>query len=139
MHDYWLALIGGVMIGASAVLLMYLHGKILGVSGISSQLLPPVASDWPWRISFIVGLLLAAPVSVAIFNYAPPVEITGNYLLLAIGGLLVGVGTVIGSGCTSGHGVCGLPRLSVRSFVATATFMISAIATVAAVKYGLGL
>ena len=129
MHEYLQALIGGLMIGLAAVTVMASHGKIMGVSGIVSGLLPQSAVDWPWRVSFIAGVL-AAPILVALFaGRQPSVELTDNLPMLISGGLLVGLGTVIGNGCTSGHGVCGLGRLSKRSLVATATFMGAAIVT----------
>ncbi len=129
MHEYLQALIGGLMIGLAAVTVMASHGKIMGVSGIVSGLLPQSAVDWPWRVSFIAGVL-AAPILVALFaGRQPSVELTDNLPMLISGGLLVGLGTVIGNGCTSGHGVCGLGRLSKRSLVATATFMGTAIVT----------
>ena len=130
MHEYLLALAGGAMIGLAAVALMATQGSILGVSGILNQLLPPKSSATDWRISFVLGVLLAPILTMLITGYAPNVDITRNLPLLIIGGLLVGVGTVLGNGCTSGHGVCGLSRLSTRSLVATAIFMITAIATV---------
>ena len=126
------------MIGAAAVLLMATHGSIMGISGIASKLLPPVADDWQWRIIFLAGVLAAPIVSLAINGTQPAVEITGNVLLLAVGGLLVGFGTVTGNGCTSGHGVCGLSRFSVRSLVATGVFMLSAFLTVYTTHHVLG-
>ena len=130
MHEYILALTGGAMIGLAAVLLMATQGSILGVSGILSQLLPPKSSAADWRISFVLGVLVAPILTMLITGYTPTVDITSNLPLLIIGGVLVGVGTVLGNGCTSGHGVCGLSRLSTRSLVATVIFMITAIITV---------
>lgn len=135
MHDYTLALIGGAMIGFAAVLLMAAHGQIMGVSGIVNRLLPPVAKDWQWRALFITGVVLAPLVSFFITGGFPEVSITRNPFVLLIAGLIVGVGTVLGNGCTSGHGVCGLSRLSVRSIVATGIFMLSAIMTVFVVRH----
>ena len=117
---------------------MATHGSIMGISGIASKLLPPVADDWQWRIIFLAGVLAAPIVSLAINGTQPAVEITGNVLLLAVGGLLVGFGTVTGNGCTSGHGVCGLSRFSVRSLVATGVFMLSAFLTVYTTHHVLG-
>ena len=134
MYDYILALLGGAMIGMAAVMMMATHGKILGVSGIVSQLLPPFSTNENWRISFVLGVLAAPVAASLILGYRPAVEITSNLLLLIVGGLLVGIGTVMGSGCTSGHGVCGLSRLSTRSVVATAVFMLTAVATVFVVR-----
>ena len=135
MHEYALALIGGLMIGFAAVLLMAANGQILGVSGIVNRLLPPVAPDWHWRALFVLGVVLSPLVALAVTGALPTATITNNPIVLLIAGLLVGVGTVAGSGCTSGHGVCGLPRLSERSVVATAVFMFSAAITVFVVRH----
>lgn len=138
MHDYLLALIGGAMIGLSAVILMAIRGDIMGISGIVSRLLPPRPADWSWRVYFITGVLLAPLLYAGITGAMPTVEITTNPLLLMSGGLLVGIGTVTGNGCTSGHGVCGLSRFSSRSLVATCTFMATAFATVFLTRHLLG-
>jgi len=138
MHDFALALIGGMMIGTAAVLLYILNGRVMGVSGIASQLIPPMNIDWSWRVLFILGILCAAPLAILYSGNAPTVDITGNPLLLIGGGLLVGFGTVLGNGCTSGHGVCGLSRFSIRSAIATGIFMLSAIITVLVVKLFIG-
>jgi len=136
MHPYLLALIGGALIGLSAVLLMAFSGRIAGISGIVGGLLPPKpADDLAWRVAFIVGLLLA-PVILAFFTGddrigAPTV---GPALLIAAG-FLVGAGSALGNGCTSGHGICGLSRLSPRSAAAVATFMATAIITVSVVRH----
>ena len=127
--------VGGAMIGLSAVWLMASLGRIAGISGITSRLLPPNASGFSVGLPFIAGLLLAAPLYLA-FS-AQPIEhtVSSNLPLLAIAGLLVGFGSVYGNGCTSGHGVCGLARLSPRSLVATATFMATAVITVFLVRH----
>ncbi|MFT4726441.1 MAG: putative membrane protein YedE/YeeE [Granulosicoccus sp.] len=130
VHEYIPALLGGTMIGLAAVMLMATQGSILGVSGILSQLLPPKSKDADWRISFVFGVLVGPVLTMLVTSYRPTVDITNNLPLLIIGGLLVGVGTVLGNGCTSGHGVCGLSRLSTRSLIATTVFMITAIITV---------
>jgi len=130
MHDFILALAGGAMIGLSAVLLMATHGKIMGVSGILSQSLSSFSSGNHWRISFLLGVVAAPVLSMLIIGYKPVVEITGSVVLLIAGGILAGVGTVLGNGCTSGHGVCGVSRFSTRSIFATAVFMVTAIITV---------
>lgn len=135
MHDYVLALLGGAMIGGAAVLLMAAHGQILGVSGIVKRLLPPIGTDWHWRAMFITGVLLAPVVTLLLSGEFPEVSIVKNPIVLLIAGLIVGTGTAIGNGCTSGHGVCGLSRLSVRSVAATSVFMLSAIATVYVVRH----
>ncbi len=138
MHEYLFALLGGAMIGVATVMLMATHGRTLGVSGILKQLLPPFSAIENWRISFVLGVL-AAPFAASLFlGYRPVVEVTENILFLVAGGLLVGVGTVMGNGCTSGHGVCGLSRLSTRSIVATVVFMFSAIITVLVVRTATG-
>lgn len=138
MHEFLMAFLGGLMIGMAAVLLMATHGSIMGVSGIASKLLPPVATDWQWRIVFLAGVLVAPLIGYTISGAPPAVEITSNYALLVVGGLLVGFGTVIGNGCTSGHGVCGLSRFSIRSLVATGVFMLSAFVTVYITHHVLG-
>ncbi len=138
MHEIAMAFLGGLMIGTAAVLLMATHGSIMGISGIASKLLPPVADDWHWRIVFIAGVLAAPIAGYAISGARPAVEITGSVAVLIVGGLLVGFGTVTGNGCTSGHGVCGLSRFSVRSIVATGVFMLSAIVTVFITHHVLG-
>lgn len=135
MHEYVLALIGGLMIGTAAVLLMAANGQIMGVSGIVKRLLPPVATDWHWRALFVLGVVLSPLVASIFTGELPVVTITKNPFVLLIAGLIVGVGTVMGNGCTSGHGVCGLPRLSIRSMVATGTFMLSAAITVFLVRH----
>jgi uncharacterized membrane protein YedE/YeeE len=131
------ALIGGSMIGLAAVLLMAFHGRIAGMTGILAGLLPPVASDWPWRAAFILGAIVAPMVLVlvgATVSYDSPVPVPW----LVVGGLVVGVGVYFGAGCTSGHGVCGMARLSPRSIVATLTFMVSTAATVFVVRHVAG-
>ena len=138
MHEFLMAFLGGLMIGTAAVLLMATHGSIMGISGIASKLLPPVAEDWHWRIVFIAGILAAPIMAYAISGTRPAVEITGSVAVLIVGGLLVGFGTVTGNGCTSGHGVCGLSRFSVRSIVATGVFMLTAIVTVYITHHVLG-
>jgi uncharacterized membrane protein YedE/YeeE len=136
MHPYVIALIGGGLIGVSAVLLMALTGRIAGISGIVSGLLPPKpADDRTWRIAFVLGLLLA-PTLLAIFTGDNRIGVptAGPFVLIAAG-LLVGVGTAIGNGCTSGHGICGISRLSMRSVAATATFVATAMITVFIVRH----
>jgi uncharacterized membrane protein YedE/YeeE len=122
----WASLAGGVLIGVAAAMLVLLSGRIAGISGIVGGLLRPVRGDAAWRVAFIAGLL-AAPLML---GQAVPARIDAGTGMLAIAGLLVGIGTSVGSGCTSGHGVCGLSRLSPRSLVATAAFMLAGIATV---------
>lgn len=117
------ALAGGVMIGLAAALLLLLNGRIAGISGIVGGLLqPPRKGDVAWRIAFVLGLLLA-PLLYQMFAALPESRIEADWATLVVAGLLVGLGSRIGSGCTSGHGVCGLSRLSPRSLLATLTFM----------------
>ena len=122
---------GGALIGLSAVLLMALSGRIAGVSGIAARLFPPYEdAELAGRLAFVAGLI-AAPVVVLLASGQLPAQIIqANGSILVVGGFLVGFGSVWGSGCTSGHGVCGISRLSIRSFVATITFMAAGFATV---------
>lgn len=129
------------MIGAAALLLMATVGKIAGISGIVSRLLPPMnaeANTLKESLSFVVGLLVAAPLYKLSTGSLPDQTITASVSILAVAGFLVGFGTVLSNGCTSGHGVCGLSRLSVRSIAATATFMIAAALTVYAMRHVIG-
>lgn len=129
MFTYWPSLVGGMLIGLAAAMFFILAGRIAGISGIVGGLLPPARNDTDWRIAFVAGLL-AAPAVAAVSGMTPSMTVTGNVALLIVAGLLVGLGTSVGSGCTSGHGVCGIARLSQRSIVATAVFMASAAVTV---------
>ena len=133
----WAALSGGLLIGLSAALFILFFGRVLGISGIVGGLLRPVAGDTGWRIAFVLGIF-AAPWVWLLF--ANPVEVTieASTPTLIIAGLLVGIGTRYGSGCTSGHGVCGLSRLSPRSLVATLGFMATGFITVYVVRHLLG-
>jgi uncharacterized protein len=125
------SLIGGALIGFSAVMLMALNGRIAGVSGIAANLFPPHAdSEFAGRLAFIAGLVAAPVVVLVAIGRLPAQTIQANGTMLIVAGFLVGFGTVWGSGCTSGHGVCGLSRLSLRSLVATVTFMATGLATV---------
>jgi len=125
------SLFGGALIGLSAVLLMAATGRIAGISGIASRLMPPFAdSAFAGRLAFVLGLVLAPLVVLLVIGSLPPQTIAAAPPVLAVAGLLVGFGAVWGNGCTSGHGVCGLSRLSLRSLVATLVFMGTAIATV---------
>ena len=123
-------LIGGLLIGLSAVLLILLNGKIAGISGIVGGLLARNGSEVGWRAVFIVGLLLGAFIYVLATGGALPVNIQASLPAMVIAGLLVGFGTRLGSGCTSGHGISGIARFSKRSIVATLMFMATAIITV---------
>ncbi len=129
------SLLGGMLIGLSAVLLMASLGRIAGISGIVSRLLPPWSEPPGWRLAFVIGLL-AAPILWRLTTGSFPAQaVSPDLVLMAVAGLLVGVGTVTGSGCTSGHGVCGLSLLSPRSVVATGVFMAVAGATVFVVRH----
>jgi len=123
------ALIGGAIIGAAAALFAVLNGRIAGVSGILGGLLRPQAGDIAWRIAFVAGLV-AAPLAWRLLAALPEIRVDTNYFTLAAAGLLVGIGTRYGGGCTSGHGVCGVARLSPRSIVATLAFMAAGFAIV---------
>lgn len=131
--------VGGALIGLAAAMLMLLTGRIAGISGIFGGLLTPNAGDRGWRVAFIAGLI-AAPLLASFFTNAPLPSPTmpASLFLIAVAGLLVGVGSRMGGGCTSGHGVCGIARFSARSLIATAVFMAAAIATVAIARHIIG-
>ena len=128
------ALAGGVLIGIAAGMFVLLNGRIAGISGILGGLLRPASGDVMWRIAFIGGLLVA-PLAYALMAAVPAPQIDADYGSLMLAGLLVGIGTRYGSGCTSGHGVCGLSRLSPRSLVATVTFMAAGFMTVFVIRH----
>ncbi len=131
----WTALLGGAMIGLASVLFAMLLGRIAGISGIVGGLFPkPVAGDVAWRVAFVMGLV-AAPVLYGLFQAYPQVTIEASTPMLILAGLLVGFGTRYGSGCTSGHGICGLSRLSTRSLVAVLSFMAAGFAIVAVLRH----
>ncbi|QKV54229.1 YeeE/YedE family protein [Comamonas antarctica] len=132
------ALAGGVLIGTAVAMLALFNGRIAGISGVLGGLLRTRKGDTLWRVAFILGLI-GAPWVYALFAALPQPEIDANYGALILAGLLVGIGTRYGSGCTSGHGVCGLSRLSPRSLVATAAFMGAGFATVFVTRHLLGL
>ena len=132
------ALLGGAVIGLSAVLLMALLGRIAGISGIVRGIIGPPPGEAGWRAAFLLGLVAGPLLWGAMGGAVPPVELTAGPLMLAAGGVLVGLGTAIGGGCTSGHGVCGLARLSPRSLVATLTFMATGVATVFVTRHVIG-
>ena len=129
---------GGVLIGVSAALFVLFNGRIAGISGVLGGLLKPVRGDIAWRVAFLAGLI-GAPLGYALFAGLPHLQIDAGNGALVAAGLLVGVGTRLGSGCTSGHGVCGLSRLSPRSLVATAIFMAAGFVTVYIARHLLGL
>ena len=130
----WASLAGGVVIGLAAAMFVLLNGRIAGISGVVGGLLNPLRGDVAWRVAFILGLA-GAPALFALFGDLPTLSIDAGWSALLLAGLLVGIGTRYASGCTSGHGVCGLSRLSPRSFVATLAFMTAGIATVFVVRH----
>jgi len=133
----WASLIGGILLGTAAAFFLLLNGRILGISGILGGLLPPKLGDIGWRLTFLIGMAVSpmvfARLAPAGFIYAPRID--AGYGLIVIAGLLVGLGTRYGSGCTSGHGICGLSRLSPRSMVATATFMLAGFVIVFVIRH----
>ncbi|MBV8465998.1 MAG: YeeE/YedE family protein [Burkholderiales bacterium] len=135
MSHWMIALMGGLLIGLAATLLLWLDGRIAGISGIVSGLLRPARGEIAWRAAFLFGLIATAGLYMALIPGAdlPRTDLPRPILLIA--GLLVGFGTAMGGGCTSGHGVCGLGRLSRRSFVAVLTFMATAIVTTYLVQH----
>jgi uncharacterized membrane protein YedE/YeeE len=130
----WAALAGGMLIGLSAAVFVLFNGRIAGISGILGGLLEWPKGDIAWRVAFLAGLIGAPLVYGAVLTL-PEVRIDADFPTLIIAGLLVGVGTRYGSGCTSGHGVCGLSRMSPRSLVATVAFMLAGFATVFVVRH----
>jgi uncharacterized protein len=128
------ALIGGLIIGFAASLFLLLNGRIAGISGILGGLLQAPRSNAAWRIAFLAGLVLA-PMAYQLFAALPEARIDASTAGLIIAGLLVGLGTQYGAGCTSGHGVCGLSRLSLRSLVATLSFMVAGFITVFVLRH----
>ncbi len=135
----WASLAGGILLGLASALFILVNGRILGISGILGGLLRPQRSDTGWRVAFMLGML-AAPATLAWIAPAGLVSaprIDAGYAVVLIAGLLVGYGTRLGSGCTSGHGVCGLSRLSPRSLVATLSFMAAGFATVYVIRHWL--
>jgi len=133
-----MSLLGGALIGLSAVLLMAFHGRIAGMTGILTGLLPPLASDWPWRAAFVVGAIVAPMLILGFGDLAIAFDSPVPLPFIVIGGFIVGVGVYFGAGCTSGHGVCGMARLSPRSIAATLTFLASAMITVYIIRHVLG-
>jgi uncharacterized protein len=129
-----LSFAGGLLIGSAAVLFLYLNGRIAGISGILGGLVAPVRGDLAWRLAFLGGMA-AAPLLYSLAAPLPLPQIDASYPTLAAAGLLVGLGTRYGAGCTSGHGICGLSRLSPRSLVATGAFMLAGFATVFVVRH----
>jgi hypothetical protein len=131
LHALLLGLAGGVLIGAAAGVFMLSTGRVAGISGIAAELTGRWPDRWPQNLTFLAGLPLSLLLWKALSGGEMAVHLPGSNLLLVVAGLLVGVGTRLGGGCTSGHGVCGLARLSPRSLAATATFVLVAILVVA--------
>ena len=130
----WSSLAGGALIGLAAAMFVLLNGRVAGISGVVAGLLKLVEGDVAWRAAFVLGLL-AAPLIYGLFAVAPTLKIDAGFGAIAVAGLLVGIGTRYGSGCTSGHGVCGLSRLSPRSLVATGAFMGAGFVTVFVMRH----
>ena len=130
----WASLAGGVLIGVAASMFALFNGRIAGISGVLGGLLHPLKGDIAWRTAFVLGLV-AAPAVYVLFTAYPPPAIDAGWGALVLAGLLVGVGTRYGSGCTSGHGVCGLSRLSARSLVATLAFISAGFVTVFVIRH----
>ncbi|KMQ74486.1 YeeE/YedE family protein [Marinobacter subterrani] len=133
----WSSLAGGILIGLAAASFLLLNGRIAGISGILGGLLTPARGDIAWRVAFLAGLI-GAPAAWLLAGDLPAIEIQAGYPALVVAGLLVGIGTRYGSGCTSGHGVCGLSRLSLRSLAATLSFMAAGFVTVYVIRHLLG-
>jgi len=133
------ALLGGIMLGIAATLYILLHGRILGISGIISGLLSPKSGDVNWRLILVLGILSAPFLAALLFDIHTKSVIDADWSAIVIAGLLVGFGANYGSGCTSGHGICGLSRLSPRSLVATLTFMGAGFLMVFVIRHVLGL
>jgi hypothetical protein len=132
------AAIGGALIGLAAVMLMLLAGRVAGIAGITAGILGIGSIDRAWRIAFIAGLILA-PIAAMLAGYAVPIpQMPASWVVIVASGLLVGFGTRLGSGCTSGHGICGFSRLSKRSIAATAIFIGTAVVTVALMRHVIG-
>ena len=132
------ALIGGSLIGVAAVALMFFHGRIAGISGIVGGLFSATGSEAAWRVAFVIGLI-AAPFLVGLVQGGmPQADVTATTPLMIAGGLLVGLGSRFGAGCTSGHGVCGIARFSTRSIVSTLTFMATGALTVFIIRHVFG-
>lgn len=133
----WTSLAGGLLIGVATVFFLMFNGRIAGVSGIVGGLIKPKRGDIFWRIAFVSGLVLS-PFAYNLVFTLPKVQVEANYYVIIVAGLLVGIGTRYGSGCTSGHGVCGLSRRSPRSIVATTAFMLAGFVTVYIIRHLIG-
>ncbi|MBJ6137821.1 YeeE/YedE family protein [Marinobacter litoralis] len=131
------ALAGGILVGLAAASFLLFNGRIAGISGILGGLLTPVRNDMLWRMAFLGGLI-GTPIVWRLFAELPAIEVNAGFPAIIVAGLLVGIGTRYGSGCTSGHGVCGLSRLSPRSLVATLSFMATGFITVYIIRHLIG-
>ncbi len=138
MNSDLLALAGGALIGAASGLLLLVNGRIAGISGIAGTLIGGLDRDSAWRALFILGLLAGPVLYMALAGHWPEVQLDASWPMLVVGGLLVGFGTRLGSGCTSGHGICGISRLSPCSVAATALFMLAGFATVFVARHLIG-
>ncbi len=135
----YLSLTGGALIGVASVLLMATHGRIMGATGILTGIIAPSGrQDWLWRMVLLAGMVAGPLLVLALTGALPAVQVPVSQSMLIIGGVLVGIGVTFGGGCTSGHGVCGLARLSPRSLVATVTFMLTTAITVYVIRHVLG-
>jgi uncharacterized membrane protein YedE/YeeE len=132
------AIAGGVLIGTASVLLMALNGRVAGISGILGGLKAKSDPQTYWRLAFLAGLIAAPTLFVLSGQTLPPISIDASYPMLIIAGLLVGYGTRLGGGCTSGHGICGISRLSKRSIIGTATFILLGMITTTLIRISLG-
>ena len=130
----WASLLGGALIGLAAAMLVLMNGRIAGISGILGGLLGAERSERGWRLAFLAGLI-GAPLVYGLVHPLPQVQVDAGYPLLIVAGLAVGIGTRYGAGCTSGHGVCGLSRLSMRSLAATLAFMLAGFVTVFVMRH----
>lgn len=138
MHPFILATVGGILIGAAAIMMMGLLGRIAGVSGILAGVFTQPSGDRLWRFLFVIGLVIGGAIPGLLLGMDNPAQPKASTLLVVAAGLLVGLGTGLGSGCTSGHGICGMARLSKRSLVATLVFMATGVITVYLLRHGLG-
>lgn len=132
------SLLGGMILGVAAAFYVLLYGRILGISGIISGLIHSQQGDRDWRVALILGLLTAPMLTALFFEIRPVIEVNADWFAVVIAGLLVGFGSHYGSGCTSGHGICGLSRLSPRSLVATLSFMGAGFLTVFVLRHVIG-
>lgn len=130
---------GGALIGLAAVILMATMGRVMGATGILAGVLQPNGiSDWSWRVAVLLGMITGPALMLLLTGGLPEIQVPVSTLMLVIGGFLVGIGVTFGAGCTSGHGVCGMARLSPRSIAATITFMITTCITVYVIRHVLG-